>query len=136
MIRRPPRSTLFPYTTLFRSGRLDLGAARRGLLGRALDQRLRHALRLPEEGPEELERFAARVVDHVHASRDDSCLSSGVVLGGAAVTAVQPELSLGDGEDRRAGKAAPTGVASGGDRVRAPHERGTPEDGNAGALDE
>src|SRR2546422_7179450 len=24
MIRRPPRSTLFPYTTLFRSGREDL----------------------------------------------------------------------------------------------------------------
>src|SRR2546422_4004018 len=24
MIRRPPRSTLFPYTTLFRSGRDDL----------------------------------------------------------------------------------------------------------------
>src|SRR3712207_7528555 len=24
MIRRPPRSTLFPYTTLFRSGRLPL----------------------------------------------------------------------------------------------------------------
>src|SRR5688572_31741829 len=24
MIRRPPRSTLFPYTTLFRSGRQDL----------------------------------------------------------------------------------------------------------------
>src|SRR5438477_839433 len=24
MIRRPPRSTLFPYTTLFRSGRLDV----------------------------------------------------------------------------------------------------------------
>src|SRR5438270_9819145 len=27
MIRRPPRSTLFPYTTLFRSGERDLGAA-------------------------------------------------------------------------------------------------------------
>src|SRR2546430_8365498 len=27
MIRRPPRSTLFPYTTLFRSG-LDLGVGR------------------------------------------------------------------------------------------------------------
>src|SRR5256885_4645459 len=26
MIRRPPRSTLFPYTTLFRSGRADGGA--------------------------------------------------------------------------------------------------------------
>src|SRR5437588_8790131 len=25
MIRRPPRSTLFPYTTLFRSGRGNLG---------------------------------------------------------------------------------------------------------------
>src|SRR5256886_17154565 len=24
MIRRPPRSTLFPYTTLFRSGQLDV----------------------------------------------------------------------------------------------------------------
>src|SRR3712207_6928320 len=24
MIRRPPRSTLFPYTTLFRSGRVDV----------------------------------------------------------------------------------------------------------------
>src|SRR5258708_18519747 len=27
MIRRPPRSTLFPYTTLFRSGRLGPDAA-------------------------------------------------------------------------------------------------------------
>src|SRR3712207_7905662 len=42
MIRRPPRSTLFPYTTLFRSGRLDveaegaaLHAVRRGVLGLA-----------------------------------------------------------------------------------------------------
>src|SRR5260221_2342743 len=26
MIRRPPRSTLFPYTTLFRSSELDLGS--------------------------------------------------------------------------------------------------------------
>src|SRR5689334_23401976 len=27
MIRRPPRSTLFPYTTLFRSHRIDLDPA-------------------------------------------------------------------------------------------------------------
>src|ERR1035438_4397681 len=27
MIRRPPRSTLFPYTTLFRSGIVDAGGA-------------------------------------------------------------------------------------------------------------
>jgi len=36
MIRRPPRSTLFPYTTLFRSGDIrhcfaDVGLARRTL---------------------------------------------------------------------------------------------------------
>src|SRR5687767_15234832 len=30
MIRRPPRSTLFPYTTLFRSAAADLGRRRRG----------------------------------------------------------------------------------------------------------
>src|SRR2546425_9179345 len=28
MIRRPPRSTLFPYTTLFRSGRREMGEVR------------------------------------------------------------------------------------------------------------
>src|SRR3712207_9092609 len=41
MIRRPPRSTLFPYTTLFRSGRteLGLGAIRGGAAGRLLDPR-------------------------------------------------------------------------------------------------
>src|SRR2546430_8179509 len=48
MIRRPPRSTLFPYTTLFRSGRIDLGdVAEAGELGAragAGDQRL-HLLR-------------------------------------------------------------------------------------------
>src|SRR5256885_7614048 len=36
MIRRPPRSTLFPYTTLFRSARVSLGA-----LGVVLDITLR-----------------------------------------------------------------------------------------------
>src|SRR3712207_9544392 len=56
MIRRPPRSTLFPYTTLFRSGvapnrsfevdpaetgeRLDRLAARRLGISRSLVQRL------------------------------------------------------------------------------------------------
>src|SRR3712207_8406885 len=38
MIRRPPRSTLFPYTTLFRSGLgralLDMALERLGRLGR------------------------------------------------------------------------------------------------------
>src|SRR3712207_7072411 len=37
MIRRPPRSTLFPYTTLFRSPRAD--GVGRGPPGRALPRR-------------------------------------------------------------------------------------------------
>src|SRR5258705_13041513 len=36
MIRRPPRSTLFPYTTLFRSGSFRLAAIGRGALGRGM----------------------------------------------------------------------------------------------------
>src|SRR5690349_23913814 len=47
MIRRPPRSTLFPYTTLFRSsreidqGRIRIGTIRRthaGIVTRTIDQ--------------------------------------------------------------------------------------------------
>src|SRR5256885_4160400 len=34
MIRRPPRSTLFPYTTLFRSARRSPGSTRRPRLHR------------------------------------------------------------------------------------------------------
>src|SRR5256885_12109389 len=33
MIRRPPRSTLFPYTTLFRSGRREMGEVESGTGG-------------------------------------------------------------------------------------------------------
>src|SRR3712207_6984944 len=51
MIRRPPRSTLFPYTTLFRSlgrGRLVAGRRRRagqpGRRGAHLRRRRRHLL--------------------------------------------------------------------------------------------
>src|SRR5437899_6993606 len=41
MIRRPPRSTLFPYTTLFRSGRLFavLASVRDGLAASARETR-------------------------------------------------------------------------------------------------
>src|SRR3712207_7943346 len=42
MIRRPPRSTLFPYTTLFRSEQADVSAGGSGALER--EQPLRLAL--------------------------------------------------------------------------------------------
>src|SRR3712207_7066675 len=37
MIRRPPRSTLFPYTTLFRSGDHALGAVHDAVRARSRD---------------------------------------------------------------------------------------------------
>src|SRR5438477_5994622 len=42
MIPPPPRSPLFPYTTLFRSRRTDMGARSRGLLKHAGHVALRH----------------------------------------------------------------------------------------------
>src|SRR5438034_7765927 len=43
MIRPPPRSTLFPYTTLFRSGQRDV--LRPGRAARAVDRDPAHARR-------------------------------------------------------------------------------------------
>src|SRR3712207_8502057 len=63
MIRRPPRSTLFPYTTLFRSERpvprrVELGAQQvhrlqvraAGVVGRQLAQPLARGVRAPGLG--------------------------------------------------------------------------------------
>src|SRR3712207_7687960 len=51
MIRRPPRSTLFPYTTLFRSGRHLLGGAaerQRSRLGQEVgEEQVVHAVQVP-----------------------------------------------------------------------------------------
>src|SRR2546430_13553680 len=61
MIRRPPRSTLFPYTTLFRSARrgrvsaADVGAPRAAQperAGRASQRAQREAMLLPERSEE------------------------------------------------------------------------------------
>src|SRR5258708_17682648 len=53
MIRRPPRSTLFPYTTLFRS-------ARRFLALRPAPSHADHMRRPVEAEPEDLQRAADR----------------------------------------------------------------------------
>src|SRR2546428_9783398 len=42
MIRRPPRSTLFPYTTLFRSVAVQIAQPAHADLARALQRRTRH----------------------------------------------------------------------------------------------
>src|SRR3712207_9451400 len=53
MIRRPPRSTLFPYTTLFRSGELVV-KSRGGYGGKEV-------MIGPEESEESVERFRKMV---------------------------------------------------------------------------
>src|SRR3712207_8901506 len=60
MIRRPPRSTLFPYTTLFRSVR----ACRVVVLAPPLDQDLRFAQRAERLRPQQL--VAQRAVEAFH----------------------------------------------------------------------
>src|SRR3712207_7622392 len=52
MIRRPPRSTLFPYTTLFRSGRLEHRHLRsRGRRGAGARARRHRPAAVPPGGP-------------------------------------------------------------------------------------
>src|SRR3712207_8545305 len=54
MIRRPPRSTLFPYTTLFRSGQRERH-------GRELAQQVAHQVRLRVDRLLGVERIAEPV---------------------------------------------------------------------------
>src|SRR3712207_7144942 len=72
MIRRPPRSTLFPYTTLFRSGPDDAG-------GRAEDPRLRArgrgaGRRRLREGAAVARRLPRPDAHHEPAQADDPAL--------------------------------------------------------------
>src|SRR5258705_3520158 len=75
MIRRPPRSTLFPYTTLFRSHRekpadhqvveLRLGLAQMaGLLQRRNDREVVGNLAVVENPPVRLHPAASKISDH------------------------------------------------------------------------
>src|SRR5687768_18162710 len=78
MIRRPPRSTLFPYTTLFRSQVRAHAAEQRATLDR---HRLRHrqrelvALRRADERQRDA-RVAARRFDDVRSEEHTSELQS------------------------------------------------------------
>src|SRR3712207_7480304 len=73
MIRRPPRSTLFPYTTLFRSEGADAqrtDATRGGVLpvsGRHVTRRERRRLRAVAE---------AQLLEHVTQDRKSTRLNS------------------------------------------------------------
>src|SRR2546426_10312077 len=87
MIRRPPRSTLFPYTTLFRSLalledeelHLAADAHRETELRGPLDLTLQGGARAP------LERPAVRITDIADQSRDGPVRLAVPALGRAAV---------------------------------------------------
>src|SRR2546426_12626185 len=80
MIRRPPRSTLFPYTTLFRSRAVDTD---RGHAGNGLH----HLARFPRE--------RARVVSaEQERERDRAALVRGEVLHHAGREDVLPEARV------------------------------------------
>src|SRR3712207_7133336 len=70
MIRRPPRSTLFPYTTLFRSG---VGAEERRLDPVRLRERQADRLQETRVGGRVAAPRAAdgRLVDRYHARRSE-----------------------------------------------------------------
>src|SRR3712207_8854912 len=59
MIRRPPRSTLFPYTTLFRSSAGFRAGALRAVVAEVRDPVAVHVVRVVELAGEELRELAA-----------------------------------------------------------------------------
>src|SRR5438270_9903837 len=67
MIRRPPRSTLFPYTTLFRSRKLEL-------LQRGNAQRARRRDRRTHDGDEEDRKSTRLNSSHSQISYAVFCL--------------------------------------------------------------
>src|SRR5260221_8141940 len=91
MIRRPPRSTLFPYTTLFRSLR-DL-VCRAGLFVEHLAGRVRSLIALPgdlgEDGALEEDRKSTRLnSSHTVISYAVFCLKKKTQLHNDAIDAV------------------------------------------------
>src|SRR2546427_3180006 len=73
MIRRPPRSTLFPYTTLFRSAGMAIEDA--VVLARNLD-----AAPGPQQVPEVLARYQARSEEHTSELQSQSNLVCRLLL--------------------------------------------------------
>src|SRR5687768_17794215 len=76
MIRRPPRSTLFPYTTLFRSQQVHAERVRRvrlhavGAVGHEVDreeeERVAHQRRAPEQVRVRSEEHTSELQSRLH----------------------------------------------------------------------
>src|SRR2546429_7262004 len=69
MIRRPPRSTLFPYTTLFRShdiGKLETSRAILYKAARLTDEEMTHIKTHVEKGVERSEEHTSELQSRLH----------------------------------------------------------------------
>src|SRR2546429_6122331 len=100
MIRRPPRSTLFPYTTLFRS--LAVRGLRLHRGGRR--QRLRAAL----PGRQGADRKSTRLnSSHGYISYAGFCLKKKTANDGAADLAALPAFAKRWGSAEMSGGSAP-----------------------------
>src|SRR3712207_7554556 len=77
MIRRPPRSTLFPYTTLFRSGREVAGVQDQVRVAQPLDRQAAPAarhVRVGEEGDPQDRKSTRLNSSHANISYAVFCL--------------------------------------------------------------
>src|SRR3712207_7551158 len=97
MIRRPPRSTLFPYTTLFRSLELLLqrirGALHRGVIDDAVDGVELHAYCL--DAMHRLDRKSTRLnSSHANISYAVFCLQKKTVSSSPLFTLPPPLSAL------------------------------------------
>src|SRR3712207_8317041 len=75
MIRRPPRSTLFPYTTLFRSEEIDQLSKNHALSLMALVRALR-SKKKPYVGLKDVRLYASELADQLGIDRKSTRLNS------------------------------------------------------------
>src|SRR2546430_3674894 len=101
MIRRPPRSTLFPYTTLFRSG---IGQAQRARADEQVDERGAPEAR-PDADP--LDEEESRSEEHTSELQSQSNLVCRLLLEKKNTRRRSPRPRTSSStESRRAGKTA------------------------------
>src|SRR5256885_11595132 len=86
MIRRPPRSTLFPYTTLFRSCDVDIQLAQLLNIGKILRRDLRDGnvvdvdILLADEVEQQIERAFVNARSEEHTSESSHLVISYAVF--------------------------------------------------------
>src|SRR2546427_9496743 len=80
MIRRPPRSTLFPYTTLFRSQHLELHVVKQRAARQGVEDLDRHGLFARLEAMDRLEQKTVRSEEHTSELQSQSNLVCRLLL--------------------------------------------------------